>query len=317
MLGVSLLLAALPARADALRGDLDLMGTWYVLVHYKDSATNNPDFERWLDRIWVLEASGSRLKWTDYPLVIFRDKDGRFERRAGMSQSRSLAFWDPNEDQLEQIQSGLEVNPRGSKTKTVRGSAAEGWRSRGAIGGLSANTLTYTETWSIEGDGGLPVIRIEDSLGGARAESLDGVTEYRATEMLPGGDELRGTFNRDETRTGVFRMLRAGAVEDVKGSKSQAEMREKYDAGGLGGAIGSVMAGVSAEHVKENPEAVRAEVKQSVQKSFRERGLDTDQSSPVIDDLVDQIMEQLEKGKTPEQIDRMIRQGKIAPRQFR
>ncbi len=317
MLGLALLLAALPARADALRGDLDVTGTWYVLVHYKDSATNNPDFERWLDRVWVLEESGSRLKWIDYPLVIFQDRDGRFERRAGMNQARTLAFWEPNADQLEQIQSGLEVNPRGSKTKTVRGSAAEGWRSRGAIGGLSANTLTYTETWSIEGDGGLPVFRIQDSLGGARVESLDGVTEYRTTEILPGGEELRGTFNRDGTRTGTFRMLRAGPVEDVKGSQSQAELRKKYAAGGLGGAIGSIMAGVSTEQIQENPEAVRAEVKKSVQESFSERGLDIDQSSPVIDDLVDQIMEQLEKGKTPEQIDRMIRQGKISPRQFR
>jgi hypothetical protein len=317
MLGLLLLLAAFPARADALRGDLDLRGTWYVLVHYKDSGTNNPDFERWLDRIWVLEESGSRLKWIDYPLVIFRDQNGRFERRAGMNQARALEFWEPNPKQLEQIQSGLEVNPRGSKTKTVRGSASEGWRTRAAIGGLSANTLTYTETWSIEGDGGLPVFRIEDSLGGARAESLDGVTEYRTTEILPGGEELRGAYNRDGTRIGTFRMLRAGPVGDVKGSQSQAELREKYEVGGLGGAIGSVMAGVSAERIQENPEAVRAEVKQGVQKSFRDRGLDPDQSSPVIDDLVDQIMEQLEKGKTPEQIDRMIRQGKIAPRQFR
>jgi hypothetical protein len=317
MLGVSLLLAALPARADALRGDLDLMGTWYVLVHYKDSATNNPDFERWLDRIWVLEASGSRLKWTDYPLVIFRDKDGRFERRAGMSQSRSLAFWDPNEDQLEQIQSGLEVNPRGSKTKTVRGSASEGWRSRGAIGGFSANTLTYTETWIIEGDGGLPVFRIEDSLGGARAESLDGVTEYRTTEILPGGDELRGTFNRDGTRIGTFRILRAGAVGDVQGSRSQEEMRRKWEIEGMDGVLGTALVGVSAEQVKADSEAVRAQVEKNIEASMRERGLDLVRYKGEVDDVVDQIMAELKRGTSPEDVEAMVRQGKIAPQSMR
>ena len=200
---------------------------------------------------------------------------------------------------------------------SLRGSDAEGWRSRGAIGGFSANTLTYTEIWSIEGDGGLPVFRQEDSLGGARAETLDGVTEYRTTEILPGANEFRGTYNRDGTRTGTFRMMRAGAVSDVEGSQSQEELREKYQAGGLGGAIGAVMAGVSAEQVKADPEAVRAEVKKNIEKSFSDRGMDPKRNAYAVDDLTDQIMEELEKGKTPEQIERMIRQGKIAPRGFR
>ncbi|MBW2235763.1 MAG: hypothetical protein JRG85_10225 [Deltaproteobacteria bacterium] len=316
VLGSFLLLAALPARADALRGDLDLRGTWYVLVHYKDSATNNPDFERWLDRIWVLEESGSRLKWIDYPIVVFGDDSGRFERSGGQY-ARILEFWEPSPKQLQQIQSGLEVNPRGSKTKTVRGSASEGWRSRSAIGGFSANTLTYTETWIIEGDGGLPVFRIEDSLGGARAESLDGVTEYRTTEILPGGDELRGTFNRDGTRIGTFRILRAGAVGDVQGSRSQEQMRRKWEIEGMDGVLGTAMVGVSAEQVKADSEAVRAQVEKNIDASMRDRGLDLVRYQGGVDDVVDQIMAELKRGTSPEDVEAMVRQGKIAPRSMR
>ena len=53
--------AMLPAaRAEA----VDLIGTWHVLVHYKDSATDHPERERWVDRVWKFEREGSRLAWT-------------------------------------------------------------------------------------------------------------------------------------------------------------------------------------------------------------------------------------------------------------
>ena len=93
--------AVLAAPASA-RAEVDLVGTWYVLIHYRDSATNNPDFDRWLDRIWQFEDKGSRMQWTEYPIVVYQDQSGRFERFRGV-RSRVLAYWEPNANQRSQI----------------------------------------------------------------------------------------------------------------------------------------------------------------------------------------------------------------------
>ena len=84
----------------------------------------------------------------------------------------------------------------------------------------------------------------------------------------------------------------------------------------LGGLLG-IMSRWTLFGLQKDPEAVRSEVKHGIAESFRERGLDPKRNAYVVDDLADQVMEQFEKGKTPEEIDRMIRQGKIAPRTFR
>ena len=70
--------------------------------------------------------------------------------------------------------------------------------------------MSYTEAWSIEGTPDLPVFRREDSLGGERTESLEGVTLYTTTSADPAGNWFKGSFERDGSRKGSFRMLRAG-----------------------------------------------------------------------------------------------------------
>ena len=40
------LVAAAPARAE-----FDVQGTWFVLVHYRDSRTASPDADRWEDLV--------------------------------------------------------------------------------------------------------------------------------------------------------------------------------------------------------------------------------------------------------------------------
>ncbi len=296
----------------------ELAGTWFVLAHYKDSATNNPDFERWIDKIWVIETNGAKLKWNEYPIVVFDDPSGRFERLGTNRQSRVLNWWEPNEGQLAEIYAGLEINPRGAKSKSMLGSDAEGWRSRGAISGFSANTLSYTETWTIEDVGGLPVFTIEESLGGARTESLDGVTEYRTTEVVS-PSELRGRYNRDGTRIGTFRMIRAGGVSEVQGSGKDNNQRVMaMFASQMGG--GEEMAALLSQggSPKDVPEDVRKEVEAGVRKliedEMKEQGMDPRYFRPQVDDMTRQIMREWERGKTPEQIERMIRDGDIKPR---
>ena len=222
--------AAVPAPALA---EFDLFGTWYVLIHYRDSATNNPDFDRWLDRIWQFEEKGSRMQWTEYPIVVFQDQSGRFERFRGV-RSRVLAYWEPNENQRGQIQAGLEINSRGSKTKSLRGSPAKGYRSTSRMRTQSASVIGYVENWSVEDLQTHPVFTFDDIMGSGRTESMEGRTRYTTTVVGDDGNLLEGTYNRDGTRIGTFQLIRAGRVARVADKSKKVEKeRQKLFVEGL------------------------------------------------------------------------------------
>ena len=208
----------------------DLTGTWYVLVHYKDDASGKPDAMRWEDRIWIFERSGDELTWKEYPIVVFADDEGRFER-SKRGYSRVIGAWEPNPGQRAQIASGLEVNTRGSKTKSLRGSDAAGWKSVGSAQPVSANVITYVEIWGLRDAGGKPVFLRNESLGSAAMESLEGGTRYETQSASDDGSELRGSFERDGARHGTFRMIRAGAVSNVgkDGKTPNEKMRERIE----------------------------------------------------------------------------------------
>lgn len=308
LLLVALLLCAPTGSAQ---GAVDLIGTWHVLVHYKDSATANPDAERWDDRVWIFAMEGSRLRWTEYPIVVFDDASGRFEALGTNRQARVMHHWEPSPEQAAQIASGLEVNPRGSKSKPLRKNG-DGWTSGSLGGAASMGYITYTETWSIRDADGLPVFSRMDSLGGGSVEDMDGRTLYTTERVSSDGDVLTGTFARDESRTGTFRLTRAGEVKNVTGSgKSQGQRTLEL----LGG---PELAKALAPPEDASPAVeteVRATVRKEVEKAFREQGFDPKSYQPQVDDMTEQIMVQWKKGKSPEQIQLMIRQGRIAPRQ--
>jgi len=207
-----LLLAAclvLPALAPAAAA-VDLAGTWYVLVHYRDSQTANPEVLRWEDRLWEFAKQGDRLEWTDYPIVVFSDKTGRFEGR-----HRVLHAWEPNAAQWSEIAAGIPVNSRGSTSKTLRRGEESGWTSsRGAT--ARSGFVTFTQTWTIEGLDGLPVITWRDSMGSADTGSLSGVTRFTARAVDDGGDLIAGRYERDGHREGTFRMIRAGSARGLQ-----------------------------------------------------------------------------------------------------
>jgi hypothetical protein len=218
--GLSLALPAV-AAASADGAAPDLLGTWFVIVHYRDSATNNPDAERWEDKVWVFEEKGSRLQWTEYPIVVFDDASGRFEDVGG-HRARTLSFWEPNDAQLAQIAEGPRVNSRGSKSKTLRGSPEKGFESFGQMRAMSASVIGYHETWSIGDPTGLPVFTRDDVLGTGRAaqaggdkQNMEGRTRYTTEEVLVEGKLLRGSYARDENRRGSFQMLRAGPAQGL------------------------------------------------------------------------------------------------------
>jgi len=141
--GVAALASPLRVFAAA-EESVDLIGAWHVLIHYTDDHTHDPTQMRWADKIWVFERSGSRLRWTEYPIVVFGDRSGRFENLGGSRVERVLHGWEPNADQLAQIAAGLEVNDRGSKSKTLRKSGHD-WRSATRPTAASASIITYIE----------------------------------------------------------------------------------------------------------------------------------------------------------------------------
>ena len=221
---LALLLLASPSAALAIGSD-DLVGAWHVLVHYQDSSAENKDAKRWEDRIWVFEKQGDQLRWLDYPIVVFEDDSGRFENLSGNRASRVLDYWEPNEKQQAQIESGLAINSRGSRNKSLRGSDAKGWSSAGRGGGYqSARIITYEETWTLDGLPDKPRFLRQDSMGAAGSEQLEGKTLYETTTIEDGGKLLRGKYDRDGTRVGTFRMQKSGAVHSVDegGGKSAA-----------------------------------------------------------------------------------------------
>ena len=191
-------------------GELDLVGSWHVTVHYRDEASAIPEAERWDDKVWRFERRGSRLQWTEFPIVLFENREGRFEVGDGDRPVRVLHFWEPNEAQQAEIEKGLRVDPQGAKAKGMRGSSSRGYRSAGGLRSESSSVIGYSESWSVEGLAGKPVFTQSVVMGSGRSEDMEGRTRYAAEVVSTEGNWVRGHFVRDGTRRGVFVLRRTG-----------------------------------------------------------------------------------------------------------
>lgn len=252
-------LALLVPAPAAAQHEVDLVGTWFVLIHYRDSATANPDSDRWQDKVWTFEKRGTRLQWAEYPIVVFQDTTGRFEAVGANRRARTLVAWEPNESQLAQIVEGPRVNSRGSKTKTLKGSPQKGYQSFGQLRTVSASVIGYHEVWSIDQPTTLPVFTRDDIMGSGRPKTaggdklnLEGRTQYVTKEVTDGGNTLSGVFVRDESRTGVFRMMRAGDVQGLRtdGRTPNEKARDRFEE--------QLMEEVERRLQEGDPETIRA-----------------------------------------------------------
>jgi len=320
-LAALLLLSLAPSARAAELAD-SLVGTWHVLVHYRDDHSHDPKQFRWDDRLWVFEREGERLKWTEYPLVIFHDDTGRFEQLGGVGAARVVGAWEPTPAQLEEIATGLSYNTRGTKSKTLRNTQGA-WHSASRPTAASASIVSYTESWNIEGKPELPAFRREDTLGGERTETLDGVTLYATTERNPSGDELNGKFERDGTRHGVFTMRRAGAASVTKGSgKTQEQrLREHFfgregaalmEPGGARKKVERMIRG-GEELPPEVKQALHDEIRSTVEQNLRANGSDPRTMGPQVESVTRQVEQLVLQGKSQSEIERMIRDGQIRP----
>jgi hypothetical protein len=323
LLAVVFALVAGSARAEST--EVDLLGTWHVLVHFTDDHTHDPTQLRWDDRVWVFAKAGSRLRWTEYPIVVFRDQSGRFESRGAIRAARALHGWEPNESQRAQITGGVEVSPRGRKQKTLRNRDGD-WQSTNRSMAASASIVSYVENWSIRDPSGKPTFRREDVLGSAESESLEGVTQYTTTEVLSGGDELRGTFVRDESRRGSFRMVRSGDTKALSGTRKSEGQRFQQEFLGdrfdlaldrEGSAVReavAVRAGGREGVSKELRARVRGEIASAISERLREAGKDPDDYVREVESLTEQIEAQLiDGGRSPYDVVEMLKDGRIDP----
>jgi len=214
----ALLLAVLVlARDGSAAKNSELEGTWYVLIHYKNTLTANPDADRWLDFVWTFEMADSRLRWVQYPIVVFDDTAGRFELRES-GRFRTLVAWTPDAAGWSYLAKGPRVNDRGSKSKALRGSDDGGWSSSGRRSASSASVFTYEEVWSISSLTAAGVFAIDDVLSSGLSEGdSEGRTQF--VIQRAGADEFRGTYDRDGTRIGTFQMRRVGSVRGLKSSE--------------------------------------------------------------------------------------------------
>jgi hypothetical protein len=233
-LTTALLVLATPVPRTARAAEAaELEGTWFVLIHYRDTKTANPESDRWLDLVWTFALKGTRLEWSEFPLVVFDNAAGRFEPIAGNPRSRVLAAWEPNTAQMTTITEGPRVNQRGAKVKTLKGSDAKGWRSSSRMTTTSAMVVGYQENLTIETKDGRPVFVRQDVIGNAYKKSDEGMTRYETTEVLDGGRTLKGDYSRDGHKQGEFRMWRTAPVRGLaekKGTPNERQVERAEDA---------------------------------------------------------------------------------------
>ena len=209
---LAVLLACLIEVSPSAAGSepINLEGTWYVLIHYQDPKTANPDAMRWKDLVWVFEAEGSRLKWTQYPTVVFEDPVGRWEFRHQDQRGRVLAAWEPNPKQRASLSRGPRVRPD-KRVKTLRGSDANGWQSPRRPLEVGPSVMTYQENLTIEDLAGLPLFLRQDVVGNRSASDRSEGTRYQVESIDDDGKRLSGDYRRDGRQYGTFQMWRTPA----------------------------------------------------------------------------------------------------------
>jgi hypothetical protein len=232
---------------------------------------------------------------------------------AGNPRARILHYWEPSEVQQAELMKGPKVNSRGSREKYLDASG-DGWRSSSSSAGASAMTITFTANWFIDDATGLPRFRMEDVMGSAMTESLEGGTVYETEVVEEGGDVLRGRFTRDDTRVGTFRMLRTPSVRGL-GSKEEQEARIRTRARNsfaLTLVGGPNLEGIDFEEMtEERRQEVRGEIGELLEAGAEAGGQRLTRQQ--LEGLTDRVEALLREGKTLADIERMFAEGEIRP----
>lgn len=310
-----LLALALPVPAAA---ELDLMGTWHLLVHYQEPDSEEPERWHWHDRLWVFAAEGDRVRFTEYPVVVFDRRSGRYERGLNGQWLQSEGAWEPDARQLGEIEAGLTVNPRGSRSKTLR-ATGDGRLSSARAGGYdSARFVTFETRVEIDPRGALPEIVIRDSLDSSAAEGREGVTRYGAESVDASGARIEGRYERDGRQRGRFVMRRSGGARTDETEALPSERELTYER--FYRQLGRSLRGAEAlpESVPGLPDeaartALRERVEVALEEGFRAQGNDPRPYAPQIRNLADAIVALYEEGRSRDEIGTLLQAGQLRP----
>jgi hypothetical protein len=309
-------LASFTLAEAAIGAELDLEGSWHVLIHYTDRASQRPEQEQWDDRLWTFVRQGDRLRWHEYPIVVFRDRSGRYE--SPVSEVRSIGSWVPDRGQQREIEAGLEVSPRGASQHSLRRTSG-GWSSALRSAAEAADIVVWQSIWEVElGDDG-PRFAVRDSLGNATVEAIQGVTLYEGDSVLAEGRRVEGRYSRDGQRIGTFQMTRTGSpgtYEAVRAPEpKKEEVYERFYA-----ELGRQLRTVSGLPESSSPlegaprEAFRDQIRLAVEERYRAQGNDPRPHAPQVEALTLAIEGlYLDDGWTLEKIGLAIESGEVRP----
>jgi hypothetical protein len=300
----------------ALGVELDLEGSWHVLIHYTDRASQRPDQPQWDDRLWTFEREGERLRWNEYPIVVFGDRSGRYESLG--SDVRSLGSWAPDEGQEREIEAGLEVSPRGASKRTLRRTPA-GWSSSARSAAEAADVVVWQSIWEIDLTGDAPRFAVQDSLGNAAVEAIQGTTLYTGMTVLADGRVIEGRYARDGQRSGTFRLTRTGVPGTFEAVRAaEPEKDEVYDR--FYAELGRQLRTVSGLPERAGPlagaerGAFRERIRLAVEERYRAQGNDPRPHAPQVEALTLAIEAlYLDEGRTLEEIGLGIESGEVRP----
>ncbi len=209
---LSLALLAPGARAaDADFSKADLNGSWYVLIHYTDSGSENKDAKRFKDFAWTIEQTSNTITWEYYPFVFFGE-DSELVRRQAM---KDATAWEPTEAEWASVREAVDVSSRALQRKRMTGSNAAGWKSLAPLGSGGLNTMSFSRNWQVSFEPDRVSIVIVDSLSGSGGlEGMEEAISYELRERVS-ADEYRGTYSEGDKR-GTLRMVRSAERRVVK-----------------------------------------------------------------------------------------------------
>lgn len=211
MLAIAVFLVGRAARAEDL-SKLDLTGEWYVLIHYKDSRSEDKSLTNFKDFGWSIQQEPTKLSVEEFPYVLF-DEGTEEVRRSAM---RGHTPWQPEGVVLEHLREHVDVSSRAARKKQLAGDFASGMKSGADTAGVKTGNMSFTRNWDVTWSPASVRIKIVDSLGGGGAMlgDMEEASLYEVTGR-PSADELTGTWSEGE-KSGSLRLIRAKERRVVK-----------------------------------------------------------------------------------------------------
>jgi hypothetical protein len=160
-------------------------------------------------------------------------------------------------------------------------------------------------------------------MGSASSESMDGRTQFRTESVSADGDEMAGGFDRDETRSGRFRMIRSGEIgragtDSLEDRQRQGLLKRATESGWVTQEeVAAMMGGqvqLPSNAAGVDRDQARAAIRKAVEDAVKANGNNPAAVSPQIDRITTKIERALfDQGKSIEEVQSMISRGEIGP----